>query len=63
MWNIKKRNKRTSKTKFVETNNELVQRGRGWGEDEWVKGAKYVVLDGNQTVADWHAIMYTDTEL
>ena len=39
------------------------QRGKRSGEGEWVKGADYMVTDGNYTFGGEHTVVYTDVEL
>lgn len=66
MWgNVDQAFSFANKNKLINTNNRmLVSRREEVAERvNWVKGVKYMVTVGNQTLGGEHAIQYTDAEL
>lgn len=61
MWYIKQK----TTNKLIDTENSMVvTRGEsGWGKIKRIKGIKYMMMKGDQTLGGEHTMVYTDNGL
>ena len=56
-----------NKSNQTKTNTWGIEQGlseeNNWGGVKWVKGVNCLVMDGNRTSADDHAVVYTEVKM
>ena len=68
LWNRKNKIKiEMNKSNQTKTNTWGIEQGlseeNNWGGVQWVKGVNCLVMDGNLTSADDHAVVYTEVKI
>ena len=58
-------NKQNKGNKLIDTDNSMTvaEREGGWGRIKRVKGVKYTVMEGDQTLGNEHTMQYIDDAL